>query len=34
VRGALAASSSVEEARFVFLDDELRGVFSRAAGGE
>jgi O-acetyl-ADP-ribose deacetylase (regulator of RNase III) len=32
VRGALDTSPSVEEARFVFLDDELCGVFSRAAG--
>jgi O-acetyl-ADP-ribose deacetylase len=31
VRDALAANPSIDEARFVFLDDELRSVFEHAA---
>jgi O-acetyl-ADP-ribose deacetylase (regulator of RNase III) len=31
VRDALAANPTVEEARFVFLDDDLRSVFEQAA---
>jgi O-acetyl-ADP-ribose deacetylase (regulator of RNase III) len=32
VRAALAENRTVEEARFVFLDEELRSLFARAAG--